>query len=170
MCNHKLSKAERAFAVYSSGRENKKWEETSAFVSMQVQFITRIWNHNKFSPVLVWAAPLLGNRLLWGVFTPKARQVSFSLELSQLQRPLQSLLQTNSPNLLFKTLSLILLQPSSAVRHCPAAEQEHLERYLQRREPVTEGKVAVRPHWLPIHPWLSAQPAGRSAGTSLATA
>lgn len=41
MCNHKLSKAERAFAVWSSGRKNKK-EETSAFVSMQVQFITRI--------------------------------------------------------------------------------------------------------------------------------
>lgn len=41
VCNHKLSKAERAFAVWSSGRKNKK-KETSAFVSMQVHFITRI--------------------------------------------------------------------------------------------------------------------------------
>lgn len=29
---------------------------------------------------------------------------------------------------------------------CPAAEQEHLERYLQRGESITEGKIAVRPH------------------------
>lgn len=41
VCNHKLSKAERAFAACSSGRKNKKGENTSAFVSTQVHFIAR---------------------------------------------------------------------------------------------------------------------------------
>lgn len=41
VCNHKLSKAKRAFAVCSSGRKHKKGEKTSAFVSAQVHFSTR---------------------------------------------------------------------------------------------------------------------------------
>lgn len=43
-------------------------------------------------------------------------------------------------------LKLILLQLAVLQDSCPATAEEHLERDLQRGEPVSEGKVAVRPH------------------------
>lgn len=119
------SKAERAFAVCSSGRWNKRRRDFCFCKYANSVYYKNTKSQKRFS----WfhsTAPLLLNRLLLGLFSPQTRQVSTSTQLTQPQRPredacIQRYAQTNSPNLLFKTP--ILLQASSAVRQLPCCRR-----------------------------------------------
>lgn len=118
-------------------KENQKEEKISPSVSWHTPFIKRIWNRRTFSRSLAQASPLLLSRLLLGVLSPKNITESVSIKINSLLKTTPHTHQRSAQTVHIFHFKLGIFYPPPGLQCCktccPTAEEEQLEKYLQRR-------------------------------------